>query len=370
MEKNKFNAIDGMYGYLIGLFAYQIFSFISLLFLNQFGLVEKIYDSALLIIAVSTFGEIAFLVPLFIQKSKGKNIKNAIKFSTKLDLKAIMLCILIGLIAIYSFSGLSNVVTYALEKIGFDTSSGVAIKLDSFSDFVLMLLGIGIVPAVCEELFIRGLCYNGLSEKGHKFAIIVSGFMFMFMHMNLLQSIYQLFLGILFAYVLYLTGNILYTMIMHCFNNSLVIIIAYLMKNLYPETESATTSINGFMDIVMPLIYVVVGLIAITEIVKLLKARIALLNQQNTVENKNESNSEISGTQTLLKDPNTVFEENQTPFENETAICKTEYGDIYLANEKYIDKKDYEKQFIKATIFTTATTLLLYLFYNIVNFVQ
>lgn len=101
--------------------------------------------------------------------------------------------------------------------------------------FPVMLFLMAILPACVEELLFRGVAYGGYRRSGTKFAaVMLSGFMFGIMHMNLNQALYAFVLGILLALLFEATGSIFSTMLFHFLYNAQSCCLMYLMDVIEP----------------------------------------------------------------------------------------------------------------------------------------
>lgn len=83
-----------------------------------------------------------------------------------------------------------------------------------------------LLPGIFEEIAHRGLIYAGYKEIGWKF-VIVSALLFSLMHQNIVQTGYTFLDGIMLALVMYYTGSIFPSMIMHFLNNAWSVIESY-----------------------------------------------------------------------------------------------------------------------------------------------
>lgn len=109
------------------------------------------------------------------------------------------------------------------------------------------LLSVSVFAPLFEEWLCRGIVLRGLLEKTSPFvAVTVSAAFFALLHMNPWQAIPAFCLGLLFGYAYYRTGSLKLTMLMHCTNNTLAVIL-----NKIPQFKDAET----FMDILSPWAY-------------------------------------------------------------------------------------------------------------------
>lgn len=90
----------------------------------------------------------------------------------------------------------------------------------------VVLLGVSITPAVCEELFFRGVVFSGLRRLGVWPAILISALLFGFAHASIYRMLPTLALGIVLAWLAWRSGSIVPPMIVHAMNNGLVVWLA------------------------------------------------------------------------------------------------------------------------------------------------
>src|SRR2546425_1229615 len=101
---------------------------------------------------------------------------------------------------------------------------------DGPADFVLLLLLVGVVPAVCEELLFRGFVQAGLMrefESAPK-AIVVGALVFAGFHLNPWRFSVLLVIGLYLGFLVQRTGSLLPAMLAHALNNVLSISLAVL----------------------------------------------------------------------------------------------------------------------------------------------
>lgn len=132
--------------------------------------------------------------------------------------------------------------------------------------FLINLLVIAVMPAICEEIFFRGFVFTSFKGKDSaKAAIIVSGILFGFMHMDFLRIIPTGILGIIFAYCVYKSGSIFVAMILHFINNSLAVIVSHYptssLGKIYEFIEIDFTNFQiGHMIMLLCISVVLIGL--------------------------------------------------------------------------------------------------------------
>lgn len=89
---------------------------------------------------------------------------------------------------------------------------------------VTMIIISAVLPAFCEEVIFRGTIANSLESNKNKLAsLAIVGGLFAVFHMNPAQTIHQFVLGALLALLAYRSGSLWTAVILHLFNNGLVI---------------------------------------------------------------------------------------------------------------------------------------------------
>ena len=109
------------------------------------------------------------------------------------------------------------------------------------------LLSVSVFAPLFEEWLCRGMILRGLRTKMKPAtAIVISATFFAILHMNPWQAIPAFCLGLLFGFVYYKTGSLKLTMLMHCVNNTMAVVLSKI-----PVLKEAET----FMDVMNPWAY-------------------------------------------------------------------------------------------------------------------
>ncbi len=106
------------------------------------------------------------------------------------------------------------------------------------SIFAINLIMIAVLPAIFEELLFRGILqplFIKLTDN-HHFGIIITGFVFGLIHMQIINLLPIAILGILLGYIYHWTKNIWFPIFAHFFFNGLQALVYFLSsKNLMGE---------------------------------------------------------------------------------------------------------------------------------------
>ena len=169
--------------------------------------------------------------------------------------------------------------------------------------FPVMLFFMAVVPAFCEETLFRGVVYGGYRKHGDKFAaVLLSGFLFGIMHMNLNQALYAFAIGVLLALLFEATDSIFPTMLFHFVYNAQSCCLMYLVEEIVPgfysdpaNLEAATAAVDLYTMIA---VYIVIAAIftplAICMLYKIAKNEGRVEQLKETLPGKKEGKARIA----------------------------------------------------------------------------
>ena len=124
-------------------------------------------------------------------------------------------------------------------------------------EFLFGILSIALIPGICEEYLFRGVLQKNfyLISKNIHIAVWLSALFFSALHLQFYGFFPRMLLGVLFGYIYYWSGSILYPMIAHIFNNFFSLTIFYFsQKGLL--NENFEVSINSSPNIPIGLIII------------------------------------------------------------------------------------------------------------------
>jgi len=97
-------------------------------------------------------------------------------------------------------------------------------------DFILLLLLVGVVPGVCEELLFRGFVQAGLRQafESDTKAIVMGAMLFAGFHLNPWSFSFLLIIGLYLGLLVQRTHSLVPAMVAHALNNILSLLLASL----------------------------------------------------------------------------------------------------------------------------------------------
>lgn len=228
---------------------------------------------------------------------------SATAVKNKVNVWFVLLSVLLAIICVATFAPIVELLYKPLEAIGFKLDGTVGYEMNTWWRVVIGCVIYGLIPAVAEELVVRGMLQKGLMRKCTPFcAIFISTFAFFIMHGSLMQTFYQIILGVLAGLITYKCGNLLYSVIFHCVNNLLVIFMGLLDWPKYISRGFETNAIG----IIVPILLAVVGVFAVFGVLWLIK--------------KIKDKKQISTDELIVDGDNIIIEEEQEKISLKTFV--------------------------------------------------
>ncbi len=233
MKKRNLTIKDAGVAFVASFAISQLTSFIGLIIIQSvllsFGISEarldSFFNSALGYLVQAICMDIGFVL-VFIWYYKRMHKSEVFNKPDKKSYKYLAICIAIGVASLFLLSGSLNYFQLLIDKLGFKSAT-LSYKLNSPGKYLISLISLAVIPAICEELIFRGVIVNGLKSKGTTFAIILSSIMFSMFHFSASQLIYPFCFGLILSIVYLRTQNIIFPIILHFTNNALSLSIQY-----------------------------------------------------------------------------------------------------------------------------------------------
>jgi membrane protease YdiL (CAAX protease family) len=126
-------------------------------------------------------------------------------------------------------------------------------QYENFTEYIIGLLIIAVVPAVGEELLFRGVLQNkvNLLLKNPHLSIWITAFIFSFIHFQFYGFFPRMLLGAMFGYLYWWSGNLVIAMVAHFINNGFTLTMIYCnqmgwtdydLESTFPVSITAITS--------------------------------------------------------------------------------------------------------------------------------
>ena len=142
-----------------------------------------------------------------------------------------VLCVCLATTFLVFFSTPVNALfVQLLENLGLNRPS-----VDLPLQWPMLIVVVGIVAPVTEELLFRGAMTSGLADSNPWHAVLLSGLTFALFHMNPAQLLHQFVFGCVLAFAMLRSGSVWVPVIGHMFNNLLALLLMALNVETWIE---------------------------------------------------------------------------------------------------------------------------------------
>lgn len=191
---------------------------------------------------------IIFIIPAMIYLIINKQSPKKVFKINKLYLKDSLLLILLAFICqpIMMFFSL-------FSQFFFENEIGNFVGTIVDTPYIILLLLIAVLPAVTEEITIRGVVLSGYENINTYFACAVTGILFGIMHLDPQQFLYATVLGFILALVVRITNSIFASTLIHFFVNGTSITLQKIINSMDSNTEIIEQASNiGLRNMSIP----------------------------------------------------------------------------------------------------------------------
>ena len=184
--------------------------------------------------------------------------KNGLRLISKKGLKCCVWATVIGIGVCLGHRIFFLIFKGFVEQSLRDIGEVVLTNGEMFSATVPGILYVALLAPVTEELVLRGIIFPVARQKrGNLYAIIISSIFFALIHMNGIQLITGLFMGVIIGYAIVLTDNVYIGIIIHAVNNSFSLFNASVLN----DKVWSMYSDGGFIQIVVGIIILIIGIL-------------------------------------------------------------------------------------------------------------
>jgi len=215
------------------------FSFAAIFFASQVVLVfltalygeNFLRDNVYKVLLVNQY--VIVLIPVLVYTFKNKlDLKKTFRLNNP-GLLPLLLITAMSLPAYIAALMLNTIVMYFIQFIGKVPVQTLPIP-QNLAEFGVGVLVIAVSPAICEELFHRGVLLSAYENRGSIRGLVISSVFFGLFHFDLNNLVGPIFLGLIIGYYVLRTNSIFSGMLAHFLNN----FIALLLQYISPETVS------------------------------------------------------------------------------------------------------------------------------------
>jgi membrane protease YdiL (CAAX protease family) len=138
------------------------------------------------------------------------------------------------------------------------------LRMQGWGSLLFNLLLIGIIPAIAEEMFFRGVIQRLLVRMTRRgwIGILLASLIFSLLHGEMLGFFPRAALGVILGLIYYISGNLWYSIVAHFINNGTQVVLLFLFQKHYIafdiSQDQPTPALAGLVSSV-----IVIGLFVI-----------------------------------------------------------------------------------------------------------
>lgn len=225
--------------------------FLIILLLQLFlpiHLVFKIFNISDVRLMLFLSHTITFIIPAIIYLIVTKQSAKEVLKLNKLYFKDIILLVVLAFVCQPIMSFFSLISQFFFEN-EIATFFGQIVE----TPYIVLLLLIAVLPAITEEITIRGIVLSGYKNKNIYLSAIIMGLLFGIMHLDPQQFLYATALGFIFAIVVRITNSIFSASLMHFLINGTSVTLQKIIS-VVPQNDNVIEQATEISLKSMPLI--------------------------------------------------------------------------------------------------------------------
>ena len=190
-----------------------------------------------------------------------------------------LLLIPLAVLCVFAADVISLAWELVLERLGFVYALESPMPQNS-RELTLAILFMAAVPAVCEELLMRGFVLSAWEGRGTALAVVVSSAMFALLHANIFGLPVYFALGMLAGYLVVALDSLYAGIVFHTLYNTACLAISYLLAPTEQEAQAAAEAVaSGSMTAAIIAEFLVV-LLLIALLLRFIQLRARLAGVQ------------------------------------------------------------------------------------------
>lgn len=315
-------------------------------------------SSTLGICILSVINEFSmFITPFLYSKIKGEKLYVGVGLNKRLGIKRTGLALGLAIATVMAFAPLANAFVALIIKSGYDTSSMTSLAINSWGTYVVGIIFLCALPAVCEEFLYRGMISRALGDKGMIFGILMSSLLFALMHGSPIQLVHQFFLGCVCAIIYYSSRNLRACMIVHFTNNFIAITGNFILF----KTGKIDFALNWWQSLIVTVVGLAMLAVAIVAYYK-------LSNPRRAIDVKDIEGGLKEGFYTQAE--NQAFESERQAIIEQAEQCSSDEEREILFEAKADEKKKLNKKGRLAMIYALILAIGVWVINTVTNYLS
>ncbi len=177
---------------------------------------------------------LVFLVPLTFFSAAGYSLRKTLSYPHKLGLGFWVTVLAATVFLLLVISDITGYIHQLVPRPEAQQKALLEVLVaESWPEYIFRLLAAAALAGFCEEFAFRGFLQSVFVERlGGVKAILLTAFLFAFMHLDPWSFAGVFLLGMFLGYLVYLTGNLWVPMAVHAFSNSLSFSLAFFLPDV------------------------------------------------------------------------------------------------------------------------------------------
>lgn len=187
-----------------------------------------------------------------------------------------------GMFVALAANNVTTLMMMVAEKLGYKMTAPDFLMPSSVTGRIVYAVSISVVPALTEEVAVRGAVMQPLRKYGNVFAIVVSSFVFAVLHGNFVQAPFALLVGFGLGYITCITESLWPAIAVHAANNLYSVAVQIFTEDFSEETSLKLYYILTIALLTVSIVGSVFFFLAQGRNAKLAKSRTLLTTREKT----------------------------------------------------------------------------------------
>lgn len=227
---------SGLY-YSFLIISIVIFSVLFSMLIAMVGETANLASKDLYIFLSFSVSPIAIIVAtLILVYLKGDSFFSVCSFG-KCENKYYLLALVAFVAMLFGLGNLNTIfVEFLSKKLGYEPTQMTLPKFSAIN-YALVILTVCVLPAITEEVAMRGIVLKGIKSGNVIVNAVIGGLLFSLFHMSPMQTPYQFAVGFVFSLIAIKSGSTLPTIIAHFLNNFAIVTVEYFSPTIFVDLD-------------------------------------------------------------------------------------------------------------------------------------
>jgi len=194
------------------------------------------------------------ILPMAIYMLKRRGLSEGLRLNP-VPIFPTLIIIMLAILGVFICSILANLWVILLELLGLEYVD-MSVVPGTREELMLSVITLAAIPAVCEELLMRGFVFSAWETRGTRLALWVSTLFFTLLHGNIFGIPAYIYTGLVAGFLVYALDSLYAGIIYHTVYNSACLLVSYIaaMDTAALEQSHALLEVMGKGELAFSLI--------------------------------------------------------------------------------------------------------------------